>query len=387
MAAATGECILPWHRALPSSRRSALLRLAVLMSGACGAGPAAAQGRAAGAPAVPVTPLAGNERVDLFTTAARRGPDGGWIVPVEGRVFRPERSTARLALVRRVLRTRYAIDPDAAGRDVLEARVNLLLGDGRGSRRITVEVAGTRHALPPSEPSGRVAGVIAVGDGAVDAAGDRLAVRVVLPARDPRLFAASALLLPPEGLSVISDIDDTVKVTGVGNRRQLLESSLVKPFTAVPGMARRYQRWAAEGAAFHFVSSTPWQLHAPLAVFLAEAGFPPATIDLKVLSFNDPTLLDLLASPAESKPPRIAALLDAFPRRSFVLVGDSGEKDPEIYADIARRRPGRIALILIRNVTGARADDARMSAAFAGLERERWQLFDDPSEMPGSLRR
>ena len=387
MASVVGGDIPPW--ALPSTRRGALLPIAMVMSAMGTVRPAAGQGGDAATATSPVSQLAGNERVDLFTGAARRAPDGGWMVPVGGRVFRPERSTARLALVRRVLRSRFGIDPDAAGRNLLEARVNLLLGDGRGGRRIAVEVAGARYALPPSEPSGRIAGTIAVGDGQAraHAIGDRLAMRVLLPARDPRLFATSALLVEPEGVSVVSDIDDTVKVTGVGNRRRLLESSLVKPFEAVPGMARMYQRWAAEGAVFHFVSSSPWQLHAPLATFLTEAGFPPATLDLKVLSFNDLTLLDLLASPAETKPPSIAALLDSFPKRSFVLVGDSGEKDPEIYADIARRRPGRIARILIRNVTGARADDVRMTTAFAGLERDRWQLLDDPSELPGSLRR
>jgi phosphatidate phosphatase APP1 len=52
----------------------------------------------------------------------------------------------------------------------------------------------------------------------------------------------------------------------------------------------------------------------------------------------------------EKKPARIQEVLDLHPRLRFVLIGDSGEKDPEIYAAIARANPGRILAIYIREV-------------------------------------
>ncbi len=63
------------------------------------------------------------------------------------------------------------------------------------------------------------------------------------------------------------------------------------------------------------------------------------------------------------------------------LVGDSGEDDPEVYAEALRRHPKQIARIYIRNITAARRDDARFAKTFAGIEAARWLLFEDPGEI------
>src|SRR5690625_5563263 len=74
-------------------------------------------------------------------------------------------------------------------------------------------------------------------------------------------------LLKPEGVSVISDIDDTIKITDIpAGRSVVLENTFFKPFQAVPGMAERYQEDGAE-VAFHYVSGSPWQLYRPISEF------------------------------------------------------------------------------------------------------------------------
>jgi hypothetical protein len=79
----------------------------------------------------------------------------------------------------------------------------------------------------------------------------------------------------------------------------------------------------------------------------------------------------------ETKPPEIETLLATFPDRDFILIGDSGEADPEIYGDIARRHPDQVRAILIRNVTAERADDSRyVDGAFKELSPNLWLLFD-----------
>ena len=67
--------------------------------------------------------------------------------------------------------------------------------------------------------------------------------------------------------------------------------------------------------------------------------------------------------------------------RQFILIGDSGEQDPEVYGDIARRYPARIERILIRNVDNSSAEDSRYRDAFNHIDREKWQLFDQPGEI------
>ena len=75
-------------------------------------------------------------------------------------------------------------------------------------------------------------------------------------------------------------------------------------------------------------------------------------------------------------------MLADHPRRRFVLVGDSGERDPEVYGAIAREHAARIDAVLIRDVTGEPADAERYRLAFDGVARERWRLFTDPAELP-----
>ena len=212
----------------------------------------------------------------------------------------------------------------------------------------------------------------AFGDGA------SLPFTAVMGESEHREFGGEVRLVGSNGFSVISDIDDTVKVSHVMDRRQLLENTFLLDFVAAPGMAGTYRRWASSGASFHFVSSSPWQLYAPLTEFLDATGFPWATLNLKLVRFRDETLFDLFKEGTETKPPIIRSILDRYPDRRFVLVGDSGERDPEVYAELMRERPARIQRIYIRNVTGEAADNERFAALFDGIDTERWRLFEMP---------
>jgi phosphatidate phosphatase APP1 len=78
----------------------------------------------------------------------------------------------------------------------------------------------------------------------------------------------------------------------------------------------------------------------------------------------------------------IGLLLSDFPKRRFVLVGDSGEQDPEIYGELAREHRGRIVAVIIRNVTGEGADAPRYAQAMRDLPRKVWAVFDDPVQLP-----
>jgi phosphatidate phosphatase APP1 len=202
---------------------------------------------------------------------------------------------------------------------------------------------------------------------------------------DARHFRGEVLLPPRHGVSVISDIDDTIKVSDVRDRRKLLRRTFVLPFEAVPGMAAAYTAWAEGGATFHYVSSSPWPLYEPLEQFASREGFPVGAYYLKPFGLRDRSLLDLFKSASETKPPVIRAILDRYPRHRFVLVGDSGEKDPEVYGLIARERPAQLLHIFIRRIDGADNREERFAKAFAGLPAAQWTLFSDPSVLPADL--
>jgi Asp-tRNA(Asn)/Glu-tRNA(Gln) amidotransferase A subunit family amidase len=129
------------------------------------------------------------------------------------------------------------------------------------------------------------------------------------------------------------------------------------------------------------VSSSPWQLYTPLQAFLSEAGFPATSMHLKSVRFRDETLFDLFKKGTETKPAVTREILGRYPRRSFVLVGDSGEQDPEVYAELLRQHPDQITGAFIRNVTGESRDNERFSRVFKGVEASRWALFEDGHDL------
>ena len=159
-------------------------------------------------------------------------------------------------------------------------------------------------------------------------------------------------LVGAHGLSVVTDIDDTIKVTNVANRRELLANTFVREFQAVPGMVGIYRRWQDEGTVFHYVSASPWQLANCLGGFLRDAGLPAGSMHLKLFRLKDSTPLGRLPLRKRSKRRTIEQIMAEFPDRRFLLVGDSGERDPEVYAAIARRNPEQVAGIVIRQVEG-----------------------------------
>jgi phosphatidate phosphatase APP1 len=150
---------------------------------------------------------------------------------------------------------------------------------------------------------------------------------------------------PGARFGVISDVDDTVLQTGVQRVVQMIRQTLTGSAltrTPFPGAAELYRDLTAGVNPAFYVSSSPWNLHAFLLAFLRHHGFPVGPLLLR----------DALgtATGLEEKEERIREILDRHTQLRFVLIGDSGERDPEIYATVVRAYPGRILAVYIREV-------------------------------------
>ncbi|KAI9228327.1 MAG: hypothetical protein DHS80DRAFT_1343, partial [Piptocephalis tieghemiana] len=155
-------------------------------------------------------------------------------------------------------------------------------------------------------------------------------------------------LIEPHGISVISDIDDTIKDTGViEGRRTVLSNTFLSQLREVPGMSDTYNDWWKQGAEFHYVSNSPWQLYPLIEEFLGIYKFPPGSLHLRML----PGVFQGRYNPIQGKRQAILEIMRDFPHRRFILVGDSGEMDMEMYSAIAEERPGQVLKIFIRDVT------------------------------------
>lgn len=174
------------------------------------------------------------------------------------------------------------------------------------------------------------------------------------------------LYIPPYGVSVISDIDDTIKNTGIlGSKRELFRNVFVYEYDqiAIEGVQEWYHAIGAEGAAFHYVSNSPWQLYPTISSYMRSAKFPQGTMHLKEYG----GLLNGLFEPAsERKKQNLHKILQDFPHRKFVLIGDSGEGDLEAYIDVAKQFPNQVLALYIRDVTmppDGNLDDETLSSA------------------------
>ncbi|MBE9608327.1 phosphatase domain-containing protein [Chitinilyticum piscinae] len=155
---------------------------------------------------------------------------------------------------------------------------------------------------------------------------------------------------------IISDIDDTILVSNVPDKARLLKNSLAIPpeqRQAVAGMAALYsrlqQRNANQAASPQFyLSASPRQLTPGIRRFLAANQFPQGVLLLKEVGHES---RDPLLDQQQYKLDRISEIMTAFPQVKFMLVGDDGERDPEVYAEIRQRYPQQVDSIWIRKVS------------------------------------
>jgi phosphatidate phosphatase APP1 len=188
--------------------------------------------------------------------------------------------------------------------------------------------------------------------------------------------------IPEKGFSVITDIDDTVKISEVLNRDKLIQNTFFKKFQAVSGMSQLYHHWSGQNAAFHYVSGSPWQLYPFLEKFLIDNDFPIGTMHLKNFRFKISKLIQFLqADQLKFKMEMIESIIEKFPRRHFIFVGDSGEKDPEVYAALGRKYPEKVKLILIRDAGNLAKDAQRIRKVFPADFPVKWFIFHQAEEL------
>lgn len=328
--------------------------------------------------------LASDENIELFHTSAYFDKSSQrWRLPLHIWVYEPEDSVARAALFEKVLEHKFDLHKTEENAHHFDARVNLLIADNERGKRLSIEIGEHCYTLPKSEPNGHIHHEILLPEditSQTDAEGI-FTYRVALPSQDPRQYEGQAQLRSNQGTMVISDIDDTVKQTHVINTATMLKSTFLEPFTPVTGMAELYQNLAAKGAQFHFVSSSPWQLYSPLLEMLESAQFPWADFSLKHVRFRDETLFNLFKEGMETKPPQIEAIIQRYPNREFILIGDSGEQDPEIYQLLYKQYPDQIRAIWIRALDNSPATQSRFQALNEEIAPMYIQLFSEPAEL------
>ncbi len=202
---------------------------------------------------------------------------------------------------------------------------------------------------------------------------------------DGAVRAIGRAIVPPDTarFGIISDIDDTIVPTDVANLLRMLRLILLTnahtrlPFAGVAAFYRQLHAGSAGPSTnpIFYVSSSPWNFYDLLTEVFEVHGIPVGPLLLKDFGLARDLLLS--RGHAEHKLAAIERILSTHPL-PFLLIGDSGQHDPEIYREIVRRHPDRVLAIYIRDVSVAMRDVEidSIAADLAGVRVEMVRVPD-----------
>lgn len=325
-----------------------------------------------------------DEFIQLMSSAAKLTDEGKIEFKVTAWIYEKEsRPGAQTALALWMKLDMDSLSPDEKQR--FETRTQLFRIDSERNKTITLTLPDKKITLAKTDAWGLTNKKIKL-ELPQAKHSEQILYGVALPEQDNRNFIGKAVLVSEKGLSIISDIDDTIKDSHVLDKQLLVRNTFVNPLHSVAGMSDLYQHFTSNhrNIAFHYVSSSPLQLYPLLTEFLQQEKFPAGSLHLRQIKLLD-ELFKEGSSSQKHKHKQIRDLLKQFPKRTFVLIGDSGEADPEIYAAIAKHYPDRIQQIMIRDVTGEAADAPRYQKIFAAIPNNKWRIFVDPKSLEAVL--
>ncbi|PHH85927.1 hypothetical protein CDD83_10988 [Cordyceps sp. RAO-2017] len=323
----------------------------------------------------------------LDNTAFQAVPGGSWRAEFVAAVFEREDKGRLVDVVSGVARA-VGLTDDAEERRTVEERVLPFLWDLRPATIITALHQGKQLKLGPTDVNGLSSNVLRVPGRTGGSLVRTLAKSGSGSGAIPQMQTYYA---GPDGWGVISDVDDTIKVTLTSDPVGILRESFVSPPSPIPGMPELYAEMKSllpSDTAWFYLSASPYNLYPFLKQF-RKRFYPPGTLILRDSSWK--TVAGLLSAltldTEEYKVDRMRKIHTWLPRRKMIAVGDSTQSDPEAYGEIYRTAPGWIKLILIRKVTDVAAvgieeknERERFERAFEDVPSDVWHIFEDASE-------
>ena len=282
-------------------------------------------------------------------------------------------------------------EEDIATRKRIVARLQPFVDTVLPNRTLRISIEGKEEqTLGPSSYSGISAGLYELHIPPPSVPGLLHTTPVNLP--PPFSIPGTTVLAAETGWGMISDIDDTIKVTMTPSPLGILHTTFVvadpEPITGMPELYVHISR-TLQTPPFFYLSASPYNLY-PFLKRFRTAHYPQGTIMLRDASWqNLGGLITSLTQDTQAyKVSRMHKIHAWFPHRRFICVGDSTQKDPESYGEIARTFPGWVGAVFIRKVTDiaemdvkAQNSPERFEKAFKGVDRRLWHVFTDPKEL------
>lgn len=198
-----------------------------------------------------------------------------------------------------------------------------------------------------------------------------------LPSKQLGTHFTGTVIVPSEAaeFGIISDIDDTVLQTGATSLLSMAKKTLFgNARTRLPfeGVAAFYAALHRNSNPLFYVSSSPWNLYDLLVDFLDVNEIPLGPLMLRDWGISE---TELFATPhGEHKLSAIENIFETYPELPFILIGDSGQEDPEIYHEAVHNHPNRVLCIYIRDVSAHAERDEQVAKLAEEVVRNRSEL-------------
>ncbi|KAK3905487.1 hypothetical protein C8A05DRAFT_41543 [Staphylotrichum tortipilum] len=332
--------------------------------------------------------IAADDVVWLMDNVAVRGAGGGWEAEFVTAVF-DHKPSAKVVDIVGDIASKVHLSKGSQEEKTIEQRIGPFVMEVLPGRQVKVNFNGsTPLKLGPGGRNGISTDVRKL-PGAH--AGSIVKSTADVPMGVMGVLAMRTVYAEPEGWAVISDIDDTIKITQTSDPVGILRSTFVSEPTPVPGMPELYSQISdllTLSAPFFYLSASPYNLY-PFLCNFRNAHYPHGQLVLRDASWMTVSglLSNLTLGTEKYKVSRIRKIRSWLPRRKLICIGDSTQSDPEAYGAACRAFPGWIKLILIRKVADVAAvgieeknEPSRFEKAFEGVPRGVWHVFNDPAE-------
>ncbi|KAJ9667868.1 hypothetical protein H2201_002054 [Coniosporium apollinis] len=192
---------------------------------------------------------------------------------------------------------------------------------------------------------------------------------------------ATAYLVPPTGLTIISDVDDILRVTKIYDPAEGLLNSFARPFVPWMNMPEIYANWSRSIPDFHFhyLTTTPEQVTRNYMDFIFKT-YPGGSFDTRPLNFSD------VSATLSIRAFLLNKIFDTFPQRKFILVADTSNSDVmRAYPQLAVDRPNQVQCIFLRNTSATDADNyfPYDTSGFENLNQQMYMFFNVPDDLRG----
>ena len=187
---------------------------------------------------------------------------------------------------------------------------------------------------------------------------------------------ATGYLVPTEGITIVSDIDDILRVTQIYEPEEGLLNSFARPYVPWMNMPTYYANWSRSIPDFHFhyLTTTPEQATRNYMDFIYKT-YPGGSFDTRPLNFSD---VDATLSIRKAL---LVKVFQTFPQRKFILIADTSNSDVmRDYPEMATDFPSQLLCIFLRNTSSTDSGDKFPydTSGFKGLNQQTYMFFNVP---------